>query len=157
MLCDFHRVKSIPIMALWSSGMIPPSGKTLVKCSKHGGGPDFDYRQSPYFLLDGSTIYYYSDSSAVYIFCVLITSVYFTVCCKSPHQFRRQFFCSRTKLGNISTASPLASSREFSPSLPNTALILLTTISALISTRLRIYLLVLSASRSRLTRSQRFV
>ena len=93
----------------------------------------------------------------LYILCVLITSVYFTVCCKSPHQFRRQFFCSRTKLGNISTASPLASSREFSPSLPNTALILLTTISALISTRLRIYLLVLSASRSRLTRSQRFV
>ena len=154
MLCDFHRAKSIPIMALWSSGMIPPSGKTLVKCSKHGGGPDFDYRQSPFvFLLDGSTLYYYSDynsnSSAVYI-CI---TFYFTVCCKS----RRQFFCSRTKLGNISTASPLASSREFSPSLPNTALILLTTISALISTRLRIYLLVLSASRSRLTRSQRFV
>ena len=54
MLCDFHRVKSIPIMALWSSGMIPPSGKTLVKCSKHGGGPDFDYRQSPFvFCLMG--------------------------------------------------------------------------------------------------------
>jgi hypothetical protein len=50
MLCDFHRAKSIPIMALWSSGMIPPSGKTLVKCSKHGGGPDFDYRQSPFLF-----------------------------------------------------------------------------------------------------------
>ena len=51
MLCDFHRVKSIPIMALWSSGMIPPSGKTLVKCSKHGGGPDFDYRHDPLFAV----------------------------------------------------------------------------------------------------------
>ena len=145
MLCDFHRAKSIPIMALWSSGMIPPSGKTLVKCSKHGGGPDFDYRQSPFIflLVDGSTIYYCSDSSAVYIFVLHSTASPFAV--KVPTNC--QFFCSRTKLGNISTASPLASSREFSPSLPNTALILLTTISALISTRLRIYLLVLSASR----------
>ena len=71
MLCDFHRAKSIPIMALWSSGMIPPSGKTLVKCSKHGGGPDFDYRQSPFIFCQMGVLYYYSDSSAVYIFCVL--------------------------------------------------------------------------------------
>ena len=35
----FIAAKSIPIMALWSSGMIPPSGKTLVKCSKHGEAP----------------------------------------------------------------------------------------------------------------------
>ena len=41
--------------ALWSSGMIPPSG-TFVKTmpsndsSERGGGPDFDYRQSPVFF-----------------------------------------------------------------------------------------------------------